>query len=137
MSATWKLRLIALWLIVSCPFNVALLKHLIRDTLALALALDAGLGDYLAAQYLLALAFALLTAILLLRRSRLGHLLAVALLAGSCAELVLLFLEKVFLALTGHPAWFTGEGWAINAVLVTYNVLGLRVLFELKRAEPR
>ncbi len=87
--------LIALWLLLSLPFNLAVLKELIRAAFWAAAGLYAGLDRWLWTQYLLATIFILWTAALLVWPAKLGRTLTVTVLTGSCAAMAGLILAEL------------------------------------------
>jgi len=128
MSSRIKLILISLWLFISFPFNLVLLKHLIRDVYWLAAHANAGLERYRPLHYLLVGIFVLVVIILLLRKSKLGRTLSIVLLVGSCCEMVAFALIGIPFAMEGTPNWPTLSGFALISVVLVINILCLRSL---------
>jgi len=131
VSERTKSILVSLWLFICIPFNVATLRHLIRDVFELVAHLDAGLGRYLTVQYLLAVIFVVWVITLLLRHMKFGRRLAVVLLLGSCCEVVgLLFTAAVF-AFQGTPHWPTLVGWVVLGVVLLVNIVCLGMFLRV------
>lgn len=123
-----KSILISLWLLLSCPFNFAILRILIRDVFRSAFHLDAGLSNYLLLQFLFALIFVLGVIYFFLRGYQLGRTLAIVLLAGSSCEMIaILLIGLAYLALAPSRAG-TLTGFAINTLILLINLACLYAL---------
>ena len=135
MSERLKLGLVSLWLFLSFPFNVIMLKVLIRDVFWLTASLDAGLDRWLAAQFLLAMVFVLGVEALLLMGVRLGRTLAVVLLLGSCCAIAGSLLLDMVYSVHHLPFHRRLIGGIICGVVVLLNMVCLRALAVRKMPE--
>ncbi|MCE0497581.1 MAG: hypothetical protein LV481_06515 [Methylacidiphilales bacterium] len=128
MSRRIGLGLIALWLLLSLPFNVAILKQLIRTAYALFAGLYAGLDRWIPAQYGVATVFVLWVIVFLLWPARIGRTLTVVLLAGSCCAIAGQLLLDTIYALRGYLCYPVPLGWAIFGAILVLNLVCLRAL---------
>jgi hypothetical protein len=136
MSDRAKRALVALWLFLTVPINVAMLKHLIRDAFRLIAGLYAGLDRWQAVQYIVALIFVLWVIIWLVRGSKHGHTLAVVLLLGSCCIIVGQILLDMVCTISGDLYWPRPLGWAMFGAIVSLNLICLRTLTGKKPVPP-
>jgi hypothetical protein len=127
MSERLKRSLVAFWLFLSFPLNVAELKHLIRNLFSMA-SMYAGLNRWIVAQYFLALIFVLWIIVQLMRETRQGHTVAVALVMGSCCTLIGQLLMDMIYRLSGHPLSWRPVGFLIFGAIFLLNLACLRVL---------